>query len=323
VDSPGKAAASQDLLQLEAELRAMRLGGIRGRKSPHKLLLLLAVLDRLDAGEVTDNRIQYDPGLTERFRAYFDAVAQEGDWCQPGPPFFHLRSSSFWQHRVLPGREDAYAKLATSGGGDRRILDNIQYAYFTDGAWRVVADAGQRSALRHFIIATFFTAEEQVRLRQVVSSQSTLAHYQKLMERGADYTVTVDDALRSAAFGRMIRRIYDYQCAMCGLRIITPDGVSPIDAAHLIPWSETHDDSPTNGIALCKLHHWALDACLVAPTASLTWAVSPLLDPRRNSERELTRFHRSPILLPKQKDFYPREEAVLWRYKSLLKPSGR
>jgi putative restriction endonuclease len=308
-----------ELQQFEAEIGSLRLGGIRGRKSPHKLLLLLAILDRVDAGEIKDNRVYYDPGLTERFRLYFDAVAQENDWCQPGPPFFHLRSSKFWHHQVIPGREDAYASLTTSGGGNKRILDNIQYAFFGDDAWAVIADPEQRSRLRHFIVETFFSPEEQTRLWQVISSQDTIAQYEKIMERGADYTAVIDDAARSAAFGRLIRRIYDYQCAMCGLRIITPDGSSPIDAAHLIPWSETHDDSPTNGMALCKLHHWALDANLIAPTINLRWAVSPLLDPRRNSECELTRFHKSPILLPRQKEYYPRGEAILWRYKSLAK----
>jgi len=312
-------SSSRELERFEAALREMRLGRVRGRKSPHKLLLLLAILDRVDSGEITDNRIYYDPGLTERFRIYFNAVAQEGDWCQPGPPFFHLRSSAFWHHRVLPGKEDAYARLTTSGGGDKRILDNVDYAFFSDEAWAVIIDQNQRSVLRHFIVETFFSPEEQIRLWQVINSQSTIARYEKLMDQGPDYSAANDDNVRSAAFSRLIRHIYDYQCAVCGLRIITPNGLSPIDAAHLIPWSETHDDSPTNGIALCKLHHWALDANLIAPTKNLRWAVSPLLDPRRNSERELTRFDRSPILLPRKKEYYPREDAIMWRYNLLAK----
>ena len=40
-----------------------------------------------------------------------------------------------------------------------------------------------------------------------------------------------------------------YRCAACGLRFLY-DEITIIDAAHLIPFSETHDDSPQNGMAL-------------------------------------------------------------------------
>jgi len=30
-------------------------------------------------------------------------------------------------------------------------------------------------------------------------------------------------------------------------------------ATHLIPFSESRNDHPTNGLALCKNHHWAMD----------------------------------------------------------------
>lgn len=308
---------SHELKHFLEELGKIRLGRVRGRRSPHKLLLLLAVLDRVDAGEITDNRIYYDPGLTERFRAYYDAIAQDGDWCQPGPPFFHLRSSGFWNHQIAPGREAFYAALTTSGGGNRRIVDNIQYAFFAAYAWSVVVSSEHRSLLRQSIIGSFFPTEEQVRLWQVANSQSEIGECEKIMERGAQYTILVSDFVRNSAFRRLILRAYENRCSVCGLRIITPGGQSPVDAAHLIPWSATHDDSPSNGMALCKLHHWALDAGLIAPTLSLEWAVSPVLDPQHDSERELTRFDKSPILLPADERHYPRKEAIVWRRKML------
>jgi hypothetical protein len=61
-------------------------------------------------------------------------------------------------------------------------------------------------------------------------------------------------------------RLYDYTCSACRLRIITPDGRSAVDAAHIIPFSESYDDGIGNGLALCKLHHWAFDAGLLSLT---------------------------------------------------------
>lgn len=40
---------------------------------------------------------------------------------------------------------------------------------------------------------------------------------------------------------------------------------SGIDAAHILAWSSYDLDIVGNGIALCKIHHWAFDAALMVP----------------------------------------------------------
>ena len=313
---------SEPLREFENKLERMRRSTAGGKPKPHKLLMLLAVLDLFDEGALRENHIPYDPALLERFGEYFRAVGQEGDWCQPAPPFFHLRSAGFWKHKPVAGREAEYDALTTSGGGSKRILDNIEYAYFDDNAFAVLSTPTGRRSLRQFILATFFSPEEQQSLQKTMEEQSRIAGYEAALESlpsKPEMVPVADEFTRNTAFARLVRRVYDYQCAMCGLRIITPSGSSPIDAAHLIPWSESHDDSPANGIALCKLHHWALDVGLVAPNHKLKWVVSPLLDRRRNSERELTRFHRAAILLPQEKAYYPRSEAIEWRIRRLVR----
>ena len=64
------------------------------------------------------------------------------------------------------------------------------------------------------------------------------------------------------AFRRIVSENYDYRCAASGWRIILPEGRVMVEAAHLIPFAETRDDDPRNGIALAPTFHWALDACI-------------------------------------------------------------
>ncbi len=71
-------------------------------------------------------------------------------------------------------------------------------------------------------------------------------------------------AIRGAAgrtFRRTVASAYQYRCLFTGqpmptLRVTQTPGV---DVAHILPWA-THDiDSPSNGICLNKLCHWAFD----------------------------------------------------------------
>lgn len=63
------------------------------------------------------------------------------------------------------------------------------------------------------------------------------------------------------AFSEAVRGAYHNACAICGAEFGGIDGVrSGIDAAHILAWSKHDLDVVSNGIALCKLHHWAFDA---------------------------------------------------------------
>lgn len=72
----------------------------------------------------------------------------------------------------------------------------------------------------------------------------------------------------SVKFRKNVQAAYDYQCIMCGCRYpSTLYNRNPgIDAAHIIPWSLVDLDEVYNGVALCKLHHWAFDERLLRIT---------------------------------------------------------
>lgn len=65
--------------------------------------------------------------------------------------------------------------------------------------------------------------------------------------------------VRSAAFRRKVRSVYDYACAICGSQRRSPTGNPEIEAAHIYPKNQGGRDIVPNGIGLCKLHHWTFD----------------------------------------------------------------
>jgi len=94
----------------------------------------------------------------------------------------------------------------------------------------------------------------------VADKESEISDYQRKLDEGEGIAESpeVPEFVRDTAFSRIVRRAYDYRCAACGLRVVLEGGLYIVDAAHLIPFAETHDDDPRNGIALCKNHHWAM-----------------------------------------------------------------
>lgn len=64
---------------------------------------------------------------------------------------------------------------------------------------------------------------------------------------------------RSAAFREVVKKEYSNRCAICGANRETPAGKPEVEAAHIYPRSENGSNDIRNGLALCKLHHWAFD----------------------------------------------------------------
>ena len=153
-------SVSSSLDQLKQEIIQLRRGKRRGHYRPHKLVMLLAVIDLADRGILEENRILLSDPLLRTFENIFLLVKRKDDLCQPGPPFFHLRSSGFWFHKVRPGREEGYSKLTTTGGGLQIIDHYIEYAYLRDDVYQLIQDPASRRELR-LLISRLLNATEE------------------------------------------------------------------------------------------------------------------------------------------------------------------
>jgi hypothetical protein len=140
---------------LKKEIATLKRNSQNNTSKPHKLLMLLAVLDLAEEGLLSENRIYFDARLIERFEKYFHFGANGADLPQATQPFFHLRSSNFWHHKLKTGRDAQYAALTTSGGGSKRIHDNIEYAFLSEGVFEFISDSRTRQNLREFIMSLF------------------------------------------------------------------------------------------------------------------------------------------------------------------------
>jgi putative restriction endonuclease len=278
---------------------------------PHKPLLLLAALGLIDEGLATPERIPWCQELRDRFSARFLLVRKHNDQNTPENPFYYLQTQGFWQAWIEEG--NSRHKLQTTPLVNQ--LGKV-FARFTGGFEHLAAIPATRQLFREALVARYFPWSGDILIADSSNPQSSIVTHQSNLQV-ADEPAEFG---RTPAFRRKILEIYDHQCAACGLRIRLASGndVSFIDAAHLIPFAESRNDHPTNGLALCKNHHWAMDRDLIAPATDHHWHVSKFIDPRRsNGERELADLAGKSLLLPKDPAFHPDAEELLWRLKKL------
>jgi len=300
-----------------SNLRVNTVGGV----SPHKPCLLLAVIDLAEAGGLTKNKIFYRPELTERFNDYFDVVRGECDQPNIYMPFFHLKSEGFWHLQALDGREAVLESMKTAVS-HRDITENIRSVRLDSELQMKLQDSESRQNHRAALISRWFgDCAEKVWtvVREHRSDNEAEVELRKNLEADVNHIQDAEIPARSAAFRRLVLQAYDYRCAATGWRIIMPGGSSLIEAAHIVPFSKTHNDDPRNGLALTPTFHVALDRNLIAPGPDMKWRVSPAFDKRIPDNRPFVDLAGQDVIFFGDEKFRPREDYLETRVKMLLK----
>jgi putative restriction endonuclease len=296
-----------------------------GRASPHKICMLLAVLDLARAGGLAENRIVYAPPLLERYRRFFDAVSAPGDHPNPYFPFFHLSGklkgggASFWHLEPLPGREAVLASMSTARSSSE-ITTNVAFAKLDPGLHQLLQDPTAIDSLTAALGEQWLGRGLQD-LVAVVERSALVSRYERELRAGTTPPSAREKPppayVRNPAFRRVVTQVYDYRCAATGVRILLPSGEAMVEAAHIHPFGEAGDDDPRNGLALSPDMHWAMDRNLIAPGTDFRWHVSKLLDPRIPDFRTLCELDGRDLLLPGEPRMYPKRESLEWRVERL------
>lgn len=106
------------------KFRSLNMNIAGGKKSPHKVCMLLAVMDLIQVGHIASNKIELNQPLKERFTEHFNSFAQGKDKNTPENPFFHLRSEGFWHLAYHAGYDETAIRRYSSKA--------IAYAYLDD-----------------------------------------------------------------------------------------------------------------------------------------------------------------------------------------------
>ena len=285
-----------------------RYPAITKHRAPHKPFLLLSVMDLIAQGQITTNFIAPSFDLLDTFNGYWSAVMPAGTRTSMAYPFSRLRTDCFW-HRIP--KPDYDPDIEYNVSSMERLREMYFGAKMDDELFALMIQPDTLGHLRMVLINTYFAPKihpllvrlGKVNLEAYAYSQSLLSG---VSEGQGQWGVEAEQTsvVRDQGFRKAIVVLYDHRCALCGIRILTPEGHTIVEAAHIVPWSESRDDRPTNGLALCRLCHWSFDEGLMSVGASYEVLVSRRVRMDQNMPGHMLTLADRPIFRPAKEPFW-------------------
>lgn len=277
-----------------------RVGSIRrwsrdGERAPHKPLLILAALARLQ--QTGSSTIRYGDSESELTRLLDEFGPPRRS--TPAYPFHRLQSDGIW--------------VVDSGG---------------------VETGDSPSKLRAANAAGSFTSEFEAALTRDPALGALIAmdllfenwpetqHADICRSIGLDIEAFEDAAARSnvrqlrrrdPAFRQAVLVAYEFRCAICGYDGRLGTEAVGLDAAHVRWWAFDGPDDVSNGLCLCGFHHKLLDRGVLGLSADGRVNVSQLFVGRGRAADDLVlRFVGEELLPPQAGHDLPHPDHVAW-----------
>lgn len=296
-------------------------------RAPHKMFLLLSVMELIELKQYETNFIEVTPELLDTFNRYWSSTMPLGSKGNIFLPFFHMQSDKFWHLKPKLGKEEI-AKALKRCDSFRQLTDVFLGAKLDDDLFLLMQSKKARDTLRSAILKAYFDPDLQKILTNTFRHNLGAFKYSQELflfarEKPAEeFKIRKQDVkVRDQGFRKAVTTAYEHRCTMCGIRMLTPEGHTVVDASHIVPWSESHNDDIRNGLSLCKLCHWAFDELLITVSNKYRIKTSPVLKYNQNLPGHLSQMEGRDIIKPEEEAFYPGIEFLHHHQKRFSKVS--
>jgi putative restriction endonuclease len=301
---------------LRTDRNRTRWSALTNFQAPHKPFVLLSVMDLIVQGQIAENFIKPSLELVETFNLYWSRIMPVGTKGNMAYPFPRLKNDGFWQLVPNPGFE---GKIDMDFSSMTRLREVCAGARLDDELFGLLMQPEPRQRLMMTLVNTYFSPEIRLSLIEQGTVNLGAYEYSKELLRPGETAEAAswwqepqqpDTAvrIRDQGFRKAIVTIYDHRCALCGIRMLTPDGHTVVEAAHIKPWSESHDDKPTNGLSLCRLCHWSFDEGFMSVGDKYEVLVSGKVQTEQNLPGHILTLRDRHIFTPIENRYWPAQE---------------
>ncbi len=137
----------------------LRTNNKYGRKSPHKAVLMLTVIELFEKRILTDNEICYDDKLKSMFLKVWKRVLPDEPLFHSEAylPFWYLQNDSFWHIVPIRGKEDILSLMRDTSikPSEAKLNDSVKCAELDDDLYFLMTIPSGRSSLKRALLETY------------------------------------------------------------------------------------------------------------------------------------------------------------------------
>ena len=286
--------------------------------APHKPILLLAIIESFDKGEIVRNRIEMTDALLTHFYDLWHLLIHTPNSPNFSLSFFHLGNEKrgLWKLITIPGRT-----IVNNHKLYYKNLNDLKYtiagAQLSEEFFSAISDPLTRDAMQLALLNTYFpdtTAKflnkakrysKEVE-KQILNNYSPNHISHKKLVNLVETAESREEELivRNYIFRKAVLKTYHNRCAISGFKIESSVPEILVEACHIAPLSLTTDNTIKNGIALTPTLHRAFDSGLIAIDDDYTLLVHPKLKDY-DAATGIRQFEHKTILLPNEVKLRP------------------
>jgi len=282
-------------------------------KAPHKPLLVLAILDWMEALKLEENSIPLNAGLFERFEYYWDELYGPKGKKRIDYPILYLKSDGLGWMVIVNG------ELLSGEKGKRYLEKHGATGRFSEEVWGFLQKQEHRDLVRLAIMETYFPDQQAVlfpRHKPYSLEVYEAAFFEEPEPTYRTKTVYESGFVRSAYFKTRMLGLYKNTCAMSRMHVDPPKSL--LQACHIEPHSVAGNDRVTNGIVLCANLHAAFDAGYIGISEDYSIVVNHKLFEESKSAYSLEKLEGKQLWLPEDERFWPGQEGLAWHRRAFF-----
>lgn len=303
--------------QTIALFEGLRRAQSNGRYSPHKPLLVLLALARIQRGEA---RLVPFAEVDKPLQNLLAEFGPSGAAKSRHYPYWHL-DRALWQVNG-PAALVNRALGATPNLSELR-QDGVQagFAPEVDAALRAQPDLLVRVAQR--VLDTCFPPTLHADIAAVVGLDLSPPAYE-LRDATKPIWDSAAKRARSSRFREQVLLAYEHRCCVCGFDLRIGNVSAGLEAAHIQWYTAGGPDVEANGLSLCALHHKLFDlgAFTLEPGDLRIVFSRHAIAGSKGLSGEL-KHHGQPLLRPQSPDLLPGPGFIAWNRSNVFKEPAR
>lgn len=179
----------------------LRTNNKYGRKSQHKAVLMLTVIELFEKNILTNNEIFYDDKLNSMFLKVWNRVLPKEPLFHPDAylPFWYLQNDSFWHIVPKRGQEDILSLMRDNNvkPSEAKLNDSVRCAELDEDLYFLMTLPSGRSSLKRVLLETYTSLSENEidKLSESMDntidySATAMSEYEKILSQGNEDKAT-------------------------------------------------------------------------------------------------------------------------------------